>query len=87
MLLDEVTSAFDPEVIGEALAVIRQLHSEHSLTMLMVTHQMGFAREIPDRGCFFHSGRIEEQGPPAQIVGDPQSPRTRQFLSAVLEAR
>ena len=55
--------------------------------MLMVTHQMGFAREISDRVCFFHSGRIEEQGPPAQIFGDPQSPRTRQFLSAVLEAR
>ena len=86
MLLDEVTSALDPEVIGEVLAVIRQLNSEHSLTMLMVTHQMGFAREISDRVCFFHSGRIEEQGPPAQIFGDPQSPRTRQFLSAVLEA-
>ena len=86
MLLDEVTSALDPEVIGEVLAVIRQLNSEHSLTMLMVTHQMGFAREISDRVCFFHSGRIEEQGPPAQIFGDPRSPRTRQFLSAVLEA-
>ena len=61
--------------------------SEHSLTMLMVTHQMGFAREISDRVCFFHSGRIEEQGPPAQIFGEPQSPRTRQFLSAILEAR
>jgi polar amino acid transport system ATP-binding protein len=86
MLLDEVTSALDPEVIGEVLAVIRQLNSEHKLTMLMVTHQMGFAREISDRVCFFHSGRIEEQGPPAQIFGDPQSARTRQFLSAVLEA-
>ena len=67
--------------------MIRQLNSEHSLTMLMVTHQMGFAKEISDRVCFFHSGRIEEQGPPEQIFGDPQSPRTRQFLSAVLEAR
>ncbi len=86
MPLDEVTSALDPEVIGEVLKVIRQLNSEHRLTMLMVTHQMGFAREISDRVCFFHSGRIEEQGPPAQIFGDPQSPRTRQFLSAVLEA-
>ena len=86
MLLDEVTSALDPEVIGEVLAVIRQLNSEHNLTMLMVTHQMGFAREISDRVCFFHSGQIEEQGPPAQIFGDPRSPRTRQFLSAVLEA-
>ena len=87
MLLDEVTSALDPEVIGEVLAVIRQLNSEHNLTMLMVTHQMGFAKEISDRVCFFHSGRIEEQGPPERIFGDPQSPRTRQFLSAVLEAR
>ena len=87
MLLDEVTSALDPEVIGEVLAVIRQLNSEHSLTMLMVTHQMGFAKEISDRICFFHSGRIEEQGPPEQIFGNPRSPRTRQFLSAVLEAR
>ena len=77
MLLDEVTSALDPEVIGEVLAVIRQLNSEHRLTMLMVTHQMGFAREISDRVCFFHSGRIEEQGPPAQLFGDPKSPRTR----------
>ena len=87
MLLDEVTSALDPEVIGEVLAVIRQLNSEHNLTMLMVTHQMGFAKEISDRVCLFHSGRIEEQGPPEQIFGDAQSPRTRQFLSAVLEAR
>lgn len=86
MLLDEVTSALDPEVIGEVLAVIRALNSEHNLTMLMVTHQMGFAKEISDRVCFFHSGRIEEQGPPEQIFGDPQSPRTQQFLSAVLEA-
>ncbi|MEO0822870.1 MAG: ectoine/hydroxyectoine ABC transporter ATP-binding protein EhuA [Pseudomonadota bacterium] len=86
LLLDEVTSALDPEVIGEVLAVIRQLHHDHDLTMLMVTHQMGFAKEISDRVCFFHSGRIEEQGSPEQLFGDPQSPRTRQFLSAVLEA-
>ncbi|MFQ5564765.1 MAG: ectoine/hydroxyectoine ABC transporter ATP-binding protein EhuA [Paracoccaceae bacterium] len=86
MLLDEVTSALDPEVIGEVLAVIRQLNSEHNLTMLMVTHQMGFAKEISDRVCFFHSGKIEEQGSPDRIFGDPQSPRTQQFLSAVLEA-
>jgi polar amino acid transport system ATP-binding protein len=87
MLLDEVTSALDPEVIGEVLNVIRQLNSEHKLTMLMVTHQMGFAKEISDRVCFFHSGKIEEQGSPEQIFGSPQSPRTQQFLSAVLEAR
>lgn len=86
MLLDEVTSALDPEVIGEVLTVIRKLNSEHDLTMLMVTHQMGFAKEISDRICFFFAGKIAEQGPPSQIFGDPQNERTRQFLSAVLEA-
>ena len=86
MLLDEVTSSLDPEVIGEVLNVIRKLNSEHSLTMLMVTHQMGFAKEISDRVCFFFEGNIAEQGPPEQIFGDPQNERTRQFLSAVLDA-
>ncbi|MCP5072711.1 MAG: ectoine/hydroxyectoine ABC transporter ATP-binding protein EhuA [Rhodobacteraceae bacterium] len=86
MLFDEVTSALDPEVIGEVLNVIRSLASEHSLTMLMVTHQMGFAREISDRVCFFYEGKIAEQGPPDQIFGNAQNERTRQFLSAVLDA-
>ncbi len=86
MLLDEVTSALDPEVIGEVLSVIRQLNSEHSLTMLMVTHQMGFAKEISDRVCFFFAGKIAEQGPPEQLFGDPQNERTKQFLHAVLDA-
>jgi polar amino acid transport system ATP-binding protein len=86
MLLDEVTSALDPEVIGEVLNVIRKLNSEHNLTMLMVTHQMGFAKEISDRVCFFFAGKIAEQGPPAQIFGSPQNERTQQFLSAVLSA-
>ncbi len=86
MLLDEVTSALDPEVIGEVLSVIRKLNSEHSLTMLMVTHQMGFAREISDRVCFFYGGQIAEQGPPEQLFSNPQNERTKQFLSAVLEA-
>ncbi|MEX0343357.1 MAG: ectoine/hydroxyectoine ABC transporter ATP-binding protein EhuA [Rhizobiaceae bacterium] len=86
MLLDEVTSALDPEVIGEVLNVIRQLNSEHSLTMLMVTHQMGFAKEISDRVCFFYAGKIAEQGPPEQLFGDPQNDRTKQFLHAVLDA-
>jgi polar amino acid transport system ATP-binding protein len=86
MLLDEVTSALDPEVIGEVLTVIRQLNTEHNLTMLMVTHQMGFAKEISDRVCFFYDGRIAEQGPPEQIFGSPKNERTQQFLSAVLEA-
>ncbi len=86
MLLDEVTSALDPEVIGEVLSVIRSLNDEHNLTMLMVTHQMGFAREISDRVCFFHSGKIAEQGTPDQLFGDPQNERTKQFLHAVLDA-
>ena len=86
MLFDEVTSALDPEVIGEVLNVIRQLASEHSLTMLMVTHQMGFAREISDRVCFFYAGNIAEQGPPDQLFGNPENERTKQFLSAVLDA-
>ncbi|MEX3936918.1 ectoine/hydroxyectoine ABC transporter ATP-binding protein EhuA [Paraburkholderia phymatum] len=84
MLFDEVTSALDPELVGEVLGVIRQLGSEHDLTMLMVTHQMGFAREFSDRVCFFHGGRIAEQGPPEQIFGDPRHDRTKQFLRAVL---
>lgn len=86
MLLDEVTSALDPEVIGEVLSVIRSLNTEHNLTMLMVTHQMGFAREISDRVCFFYAGSIAEQGPPEQLLGAPENERTQQFLSAVLEA-
>lgn len=86
MLLDEVTSALDPEVIGEVLNVIRALNSEHQLTMLMVTHQMGFAREISDRVCFFYEGKIAEQGTPDEIFGAPQNERTKQFLSAVLDA-
>ena len=86
MLFDEVTSALDPELVGEVLQVIRQLGEDHSLTMLIVTHQMGFAREFADRVCFFYDGQILEQGPPAQFFGDPQHERTRQFLSAVLEA-
>ncbi|MGH1482101.1 MAG: ectoine/hydroxyectoine ABC transporter ATP-binding protein EhuA [Geminicoccales bacterium] len=86
MLFDEVTSALDPEVIGEVTGVIRRLVSEHNLTMLMVTHQMGFARDISDRVCFFFGGKIEEQGPPAELFGNPKRERTQQFLSAVKEA-
>jgi polar amino acid transport system ATP-binding protein len=86
MLFDEVTSALDPELVGEVLSVIRKLGSELDLTMLMVTHQMGFAKEFADRVCFFYGGKICEQGPPEQIFGAPKEERTRQFLSAVLEA-
>ncbi|MCW5707843.1 MAG: ectoine/hydroxyectoine ABC transporter ATP-binding protein EhuA [Shinella sp.] len=86
MLFDEVTSALDPELVGEVLQVIRRIGAEHDLTMLMVTHQMGFAKEFSDRVCFFYQGKICEQGPPTQIFGNPQNERTRQFLNAVLEA-
>ncbi len=86
LLFDEVTSALDPEVIGEVLNVIRALAKEHNLTMLMVTHQMGFAKEFSDRVCFFFEGKIAEQGPPDQLFGSPKNERTQQFLSAVLEA-
>jgi polar amino acid transport system ATP-binding protein len=87
MLFDEVTSALDPELVGEVLEVIRKLGREHDLTMLMVTHQMGFAKEFSDRVCFFHAGKICEQGPPSELFGAPKNERTRQFLHAVLEAR
>ncbi|RWO55601.1 ectoine/hydroxyectoine ABC transporter ATP-binding protein EhuA [Mesorhizobium sp.] len=86
MLFDEVTSALDPELVGEVLEVIRKLGREHDLTMLMVTHQMGFAKEFSDRVCFFHAGKICEQGPPNELFGAPKNERTRQFLHAVLEA-
>ncbi|CAN7764544.1 ectoine/hydroxyectoine ABC transporter ATP-binding protein EhuA [Mesorhizobium sp. LjNodule214] len=86
MLFDEVTSALDPEVIGEVTQVIRKLVAEHNLTMIMVTHQMGFARDISDRVCFFYGGSIEEQGAPQTLFSSPQRDRTKQFLSAVKEA-
>jgi polar amino acid transport system ATP-binding protein len=85
MLFDEVTSALDPELVGEVLQVIRQLGEAHPLTMLIVTHEMGFAKEFADRVCFFEAGKIVEQGPPDQVFGRPQHERTRAFLSAVLD--
>jgi len=86
MLFDEVTSALDPELCGEVLQVIRKLGSEHDLTMLMVTHQMGFAKEFADRVCFFYKGKIAEQGVPQELFVAPKNERTQQFLRAVLEA-
>jgi len=86
MLFDEVTSALDPELCGEVLNVIRELGAAHDLTMLMVTHQMGFAREFADRVCFFDQGKIAEQGPPEELFAEPRNERTRQFLSAVMAA-
>ena len=66
--------------------MIRSLNKEHNLTMIMVTHQMGFAREISDRVCFFTGARILEQGPPSQLLDNPKNERTKQFLHAVLDA-
>jgi polar amino acid transport system ATP-binding protein len=86
LLLDEVTSALDPELVGEVLNVIRVLARESTLTILMVTHQMGFAREFADRVCFLDRGEIVEDAPPAQFFDFPSNPRTRSFLRAVISA-
>jgi polar amino acid transport system ATP-binding protein len=83
MLFDEVTSALDPELVGEVLEVMQRLARERDLTMLVVTHQMGVARTIADRICFFEKGAIVEQGPPAQVIDNPVNPRTQAFLRAV----
>jgi len=83
MLFDEPTSSLDPELVGEVLRVIRQL-AEEGRTMLLVTHEMGFAREVASEVIFLHAGRIEEQGPPVQVFGNPRSERCRQFLAANL---
>ena len=84
MLFDEPTSALDPELIGEVLAVMRRLATELHMTMLVVTHEMGFAREVASRMAFVHEGQIIEEGPPAQVINDPQRPETSRFLEAVL---
>ena len=84
LLFDEPTSALDPQLVGEVLSVIRGLAHEHDLTMLLVTHEMRFAREVSDRVCFFDKGSICEQGTPEQIFGAPKEARTREFLSSVL---
>ena len=84
MLFDEPTSALDPEMIGEVLDVMKGLAQEHGITMLCVTHEMGFARAVADRMVFFDHGVIVEEGPPAQIFEAPQHERTRRFLSQIL---
>ena len=85
LLLDEVTSALDPELVGEVLSMIRELKGE-GMTMVLATHEMGFARQVADRVAFLDGGRVLEQGPPAQVLGDPVEPRTRQFLARIIEA-
>lgn len=84
LLFDEPTSALDPQLVGEVLGVIRSLAHEHDLTMLLVTHEMRFAREVSDRVCFFNKGRIVEQGEPERMFTNPEQPETRAFLQSVL---
>lgn len=83
LLFDEPTSALDPEMVGEVLNVIRTLGDEHDLTMVLVTHEMSFAREFADRVCFFDKGKIVEQGPPNDVLRRPQHPRTQAFLASL----
>ncbi|HEX5261786.1 MAG TPA: amino acid ABC transporter ATP-binding protein [Gaiellales bacterium] len=85
MLLDEVTSALDPELVAEVLEVIREL-AEQGMTMVIATHEMGFARDIAHRVCYLHEGVILEQGPPDRIFSEPEHERTRQFLQRIIAA-
>ncbi|MFN8131919.1 MAG: amino acid ABC transporter ATP-binding protein [Solirubrobacteraceae bacterium] len=85
LLLDEVTSALDPELVGEVLALIREL-KEEGMTMLVATHEMGFARDVADEVCFLHEGRIAERGAPERIFSAPEQAETRKFLGRLLEA-
>ncbi|MFT3986138.1 amino acid ABC transporter ATP-binding protein [Aestuariivirga sp.] len=85
MLLDEITSALDPELVSEVLNIVRDL-AKQGMTMLLATHEMGFAREVASKVCFLHEGVVHEEGPPEQIFGDPREERTRAFLKRIIEA-
>ncbi len=85
MLLDEITSALDPELVAEVLQVVRELAAE-GMTMVIATHEMAFARDVANRVCFLDAGVILEQGPPDAIFRNPQEPRTQQFLQRIIEA-
>ncbi|WP_290689096.1 MULTISPECIES: amino acid ABC transporter ATP-binding protein [unclassified Haematobacter] len=85
LLLDEITSALDPELVAEVLDIVRDL-AERGMTMVLATHEMGFAREVADRICFLQNGKVYEQGPPDQIFGAPQGERTQAFLKRLIEA-
>jgi polar amino acid transport system ATP-binding protein len=84
LLCDEITSALDPELVGEVLRVVESL-AEEGMTLLMVTHEMNFARKVADRVIFMHQGRVHEMGPPDAVFGSPQTPELKQFLSSLLE--
>ncbi|HKD47912.1 MAG TPA: amino acid ABC transporter ATP-binding protein [Rhizomicrobium sp.] len=86
LLLDEVTSALDPELVSEVLGIVRSL-AEEGMTMLLATHEMGFAREVSTKVCFLCDGSVYEEGPPEQIFGDPARDRTRAFLRSIREAK
>ncbi len=85
MLLDEITSALDPELVSEVLNIVRDLAAQ-GMTMLLATHEMGFAREVASKVCFLYEGRVHEEGPPLEMFGDPKEERTRTFLKRIIEA-
>jgi polar amino acid transport system ATP-binding protein len=85
VLLDEITSALDPELVGEVLSIVRELAAS-GMTILMATHEMGFAKQVADRVCFLDGGRVLESGSPAQVLGDPEHERTRRFLAHLIAA-
>jgi polar amino acid transport system ATP-binding protein len=85
LLLDEITSALDPELVSEVLNIVRELAKE-GMTMLLATHEMGFAREVASKVCFLYGGVVHEEGPPEQIFGAPKDDRTRAFLRRIIEA-
>jgi len=85
MLFDEVTSALDPELVGEVLAMLRDLKTE-GMTMLVATHEMGFARQVADVVCFLDRGRVLERGTPDQVLAEPREERTQQFLRRIIDA-
>jgi polar amino acid transport system ATP-binding protein len=84
LLLDEVTAALDPELVGEVLDILRRL-ADGGTTMVLATHEMGFAREVASKVCFLDQGRVLEEGPPAEILTAPSEERTRRFLRRVLQ--
>ena len=85
MLFDEITSALDPELVGEVLRVVRQIAKDQGMTMLIVTHEMNFARDVADRVIYMSGGKIVEDGPPQIVLGNPSHPETRSFLRSILE--
>ena len=85
LLLDEITSALDPELVAEVLGLVEEL-AQQGMTMVLATHEMGFAKEVADTVCFLEEGRIIESGPPGKIFEDPDDPATRRFLQRIIEA-